>query len=249
MVTNLGVMRPDENGELVLTAMHPGVTYEQVAENTGWPLKTAADCAASGPRRPTRKSCESCGKTSIPKESTSNPAHQVESCTRSKTLMIPLSPAQAAGYFASQNKTRKDKMKKECHILATLDLSKDSRKRIAAAGDGVHLTVIPATDDRPTRSRMNAGRRADILYTWNVLTRTRKGPQPEMDPVQQCRRGLHSWTIAAPGAGMTWPLTSMSGAITSQIAEYVLMTHAGLRTAAAPKLLERDPEPKHTFGR
>jgi glutaconate CoA-transferase subunit B len=44
VVTNLGVMRPDENGELVLTAMHPGVTYEQVAENTGWPLKMAENC-------------------------------------------------------------------------------------------------------------------------------------------------------------------------------------------------------------
>ncbi len=49
VVTNLGVMRPDENGELVLTAMHPGVTYEQVAENTGWPLKMARDCAVTEP--------------------------------------------------------------------------------------------------------------------------------------------------------------------------------------------------------
>ena len=49
VVTNLGVMRPDEKGELVLTAMHPGVTYEQVAENTGWPLKMAADCAVTEP--------------------------------------------------------------------------------------------------------------------------------------------------------------------------------------------------------
>ncbi len=48
-MTNLGVMRPDENGELVLTAMHPGVTYEQVAENTGWPLKMARDCAVTEP--------------------------------------------------------------------------------------------------------------------------------------------------------------------------------------------------------
>nr|WP_321508916.1 CoA-transferase [uncultured Hyphomonas sp.] len=49
VVTNLGVMRPDENGELVLTAMHPGVTYEQVAENTGWPLKIVEDCAVTEP--------------------------------------------------------------------------------------------------------------------------------------------------------------------------------------------------------
>jgi glutaconate CoA-transferase subunit B len=49
VVTNLGVMRPDENGELILTAMHPGVSYEQVAENTGWPLKMAADCTVTEP--------------------------------------------------------------------------------------------------------------------------------------------------------------------------------------------------------
>ena len=49
VVTNLGVMRPDENGELVLTAMHPGVTYEMVAENTGWPLKMAEDCGVTEP--------------------------------------------------------------------------------------------------------------------------------------------------------------------------------------------------------
>jgi len=49
VVTNLGVMRPDENGELVLTAMHPGVTYEQVAENTGWLLKMVEDCTETEP--------------------------------------------------------------------------------------------------------------------------------------------------------------------------------------------------------
>ncbi len=49
VVTNLGVMRPDENGELILTAMHPGVTFEQAAENTGWPLKLAAGCAITEP--------------------------------------------------------------------------------------------------------------------------------------------------------------------------------------------------------
>jgi glutaconate CoA-transferase subunit B len=49
VVTNLGVMRPDENGELILTAMHPGVTFEQAAENTGWPLKLAADCVITEP--------------------------------------------------------------------------------------------------------------------------------------------------------------------------------------------------------
>ncbi len=42
VVTDLGIMEPDENGELVLTALHPEKTVEQVKENTGWDLKVAA---------------------------------------------------------------------------------------------------------------------------------------------------------------------------------------------------------------
>ena len=32
-------MEPDENGELVLAALHPGKTTEEAKENTGWNLK------------------------------------------------------------------------------------------------------------------------------------------------------------------------------------------------------------------
>jgi glutaconate CoA-transferase subunit B len=42
VVTDLGIMEPDETGELVLTALHPGATVEQARENTGWELKVAA---------------------------------------------------------------------------------------------------------------------------------------------------------------------------------------------------------------
>ena len=42
VVTNLGILEPDESGELVLTALHPGATIEQARENTGWPLKAVA---------------------------------------------------------------------------------------------------------------------------------------------------------------------------------------------------------------
>ena len=41
VVTDLGIMEPDESGELVLTALHPGATVEQARENTGWELKVA----------------------------------------------------------------------------------------------------------------------------------------------------------------------------------------------------------------
>jgi glutaconate CoA-transferase subunit B len=42
VVTDLGVMEPDESGELILTAIHPGCTAEQAAANTGWPLKVSS---------------------------------------------------------------------------------------------------------------------------------------------------------------------------------------------------------------
>jgi glutaconate CoA-transferase, subunit B len=39
VVTDLGILEPDENGELALVALHPGKTIDQVQENTGWPVK------------------------------------------------------------------------------------------------------------------------------------------------------------------------------------------------------------------
>jgi glutaconate CoA-transferase subunit B len=41
VVTDLGILEPDGNGELTLTALHPGKTVEQVKENTGWDIKIA----------------------------------------------------------------------------------------------------------------------------------------------------------------------------------------------------------------
>jgi glutaconate CoA-transferase subunit B len=38
VVTNLGILEPDDSGELILTALHPGVTVEQVLASTGWAL-------------------------------------------------------------------------------------------------------------------------------------------------------------------------------------------------------------------
>ena len=42
VVTDVGLMEPDEAGELVLTALHPGRTAEEARMNTGWDLKTAS---------------------------------------------------------------------------------------------------------------------------------------------------------------------------------------------------------------
>ncbi len=49
VVTDMGILEPDENGELMLTALHPGVTVEQVCANTGWPLKVAGELRTTEP--------------------------------------------------------------------------------------------------------------------------------------------------------------------------------------------------------
>jgi glutaconate CoA-transferase, subunit B len=36
VVTDIGILEPDENGEMILTALHPGKTVEQAKANTGW---------------------------------------------------------------------------------------------------------------------------------------------------------------------------------------------------------------------
>jgi len=41
VVTDLGFLEPDETGELILTALHPGKTAQEAIDNTGWPLKVA----------------------------------------------------------------------------------------------------------------------------------------------------------------------------------------------------------------
>ncbi len=49
VVTDLGILEPDEDGELVLTALHPGATAEQAVENTGWQLKVAGELRYTDP--------------------------------------------------------------------------------------------------------------------------------------------------------------------------------------------------------
>jgi glutaconate CoA-transferase subunit B len=49
VVTDLGVMEPDESGELILSALHPGVRVEQARENTGWDLKVASTLKTTDP--------------------------------------------------------------------------------------------------------------------------------------------------------------------------------------------------------
>jgi glutaconate CoA-transferase subunit B len=41
VITDLGVLRPGDDGELELVALHPGIEVDQVREATGWELKVA----------------------------------------------------------------------------------------------------------------------------------------------------------------------------------------------------------------
>jgi glutaconate CoA-transferase subunit B len=49
VVTDIGFMEPDGNGELILTALHPGRTAEEAKANTGWDLKAAPTLRTTEP--------------------------------------------------------------------------------------------------------------------------------------------------------------------------------------------------------
>jgi glutaconate CoA-transferase subunit B len=49
VVTDIGVLEPDDNGEMVLTALHPGKTAEEAKANTGWDLKVAGQIRTTDP--------------------------------------------------------------------------------------------------------------------------------------------------------------------------------------------------------
>jgi glutaconate CoA-transferase, subunit B len=49
VVTDLGVLEPDDDGELALTHVHPGVEPDEVRAATGWDLRVADDLAVTEP--------------------------------------------------------------------------------------------------------------------------------------------------------------------------------------------------------
>lgn len=49
VVTDLGILEPDGEGELVLTALHPGATAEQARAATGWELRVAGNLRETEP--------------------------------------------------------------------------------------------------------------------------------------------------------------------------------------------------------
>ena len=53
VVTDLGLLEPDDTGELILTALHPEKTAESARQNTGWELKVSDRIRVTEP--PTEK--------------------------------------------------------------------------------------------------------------------------------------------------------------------------------------------------
>jgi glutaconate CoA-transferase subunit B len=49
VVTDLGILEPDDGGELILTAVHPDVDPDQARERTGWPLRFAREVRRTEP--------------------------------------------------------------------------------------------------------------------------------------------------------------------------------------------------------
>jgi glutaconate CoA-transferase subunit B len=49
VITDLGVLRPGDDGELELVAVHPGVSVDQVQEATGWDLRVAGSVEHTSP--------------------------------------------------------------------------------------------------------------------------------------------------------------------------------------------------------
>jgi glutaconate CoA-transferase subunit B len=52
VVTDIGILEPDENGEMILTALHPGKSAEDARSNTGWDLKVSPALRTTEPLMP-----------------------------------------------------------------------------------------------------------------------------------------------------------------------------------------------------
>jgi glutaconate CoA-transferase subunit B len=57
LITDLAMLEPDpETKEMTVVSIHPGVTREQIQENSGWPIKFAAKVGETPP--PTQRELE-----------------------------------------------------------------------------------------------------------------------------------------------------------------------------------------------
>lgn len=110
-------------------------------------------------------------------------------------------------------------MKNNIHILAIESLPEGGEKRIHNISDQVKLTVVSAK--KPGDIPTSTWESVDVLYTWSLL------PEPDQAPnlkwIQFKSAGVDRHLNHPLLKGQQVLVTSMSGIITGQIAEYVLM--------------------------
>ncbi len=110
-------------------------------------------------------------------------------------------------------------MKNDIHVLVTAEMTQGEQKKLRQVSDQIKLTVMPASDPEKISDEIWAV--TEILYTWEVL--------PDPDKVPNLK--WIQFRSAGVDAVIDHPLvqdkevvaTTMSGVITGQIAEYVLM--------------------------
>ena len=138
-------------------------------------------------------------------------------------------------------------MKPHIHILATLPLPEGGEDRIKAISDQFKLTITRAS--QPEDIPDSTWESVNVLYTWNVLPDPAKAPNLKWVQFKSAGVDSHLDHPLLRDGDVT--ITSMSGVITSQIAEYVLMAMLAFGQKL-PKLLRHQqahhwPEPKEKW--
>jgi phosphoglycerate dehydrogenase-like enzyme len=111
-------------------------------------------------------------------------------------------------------------MKKELNLLVTLDLSKEDRERIQAVSDGIKLKVSHVKDAAAIPD--DVWTEVDALYTGRILPDPVKAPKLKW--VQFDTAGVDRYLADLSQLSPEVTATTMSGVITAQIAEYIVMT-------------------------
>lgn len=106
------------------------------------------------------------------------------------------------------------------NILVTFDLPGDGNARVKEVSDRIQLTLLPVSHAEEVPDEVWA--ETHVLYTQGIL------PDPDQVPnlqwVQFNSAGIDSFVDHPLVRNQAITATSMSGVITSQIAEYVVMT-------------------------
>jgi phosphoglycerate dehydrogenase-like enzyme len=110
-------------------------------------------------------------------------------------------------------------MKRKINILSTVTLPEGGQKRISAISEQIQLDVVPAKKTEDISSSI--WENVDVLYTWDVLPDP--GDAPNLKWVQFKSAGVDPYLDHPLVRTTDVIVTSMSGVITGQIAEYVLM--------------------------